>query len=57
MSVGERGKGVPFQSGTPGWAMGRFLGLGQSFALGPFSIFQIFSLFCFYIKFLQKLQN
>jgi hypothetical protein len=57
MSVGERGKGVPFQSGTPGWAMGRFPGLGQSFALGPFSIFQIFSLFCFYLKFLQKLQN
>jgi hypothetical protein len=54
MSVGERGKGVPFRSGTPGWAVGHFPGLGQSFAPGPFSIFQIFSLFCFYLIFFAK---
>jgi hypothetical protein len=51
MSVGERGKDVPFRLGTPGWAVGRFPSLGQSFAPGSFS------LFCFYLIFLQKLQN
>jgi hypothetical protein len=42
MSVGERGKGIPFRSGTPGWVVGRFPGLGQTFAPGSFSIFRSF---------------
>jgi hypothetical protein len=50
MLVGERGKGVLFRSGTR-VGRGPFPGLGQSFALGPFSNFQIFSLFCFLFLF------